>query len=625
MAALLRFHSRVSILLCLIALSGLSTITPVLAATPAPSTPATGALVRMDMDSTVAVLLDEIPSGPEREAAAAHALQEDAAFWTDRAARQVKLTYYRLVFRSAYYSPHAGKGPLPLPAKSVWNVQLTGSPKRVSMMGHDMVSVSYHFNTYQVTDVDSPAAVEPKLAKVKGSWSEPFKLPVDPELVLQRTGFACMDEFEYPPASAFEENTYYFYDQTCGVETPDTSSCHTTVFPAESCVTALQKHVGMVAPDMVFTRVAHDPAIASQYRVGAIENPTGADLAVMEEGMIDEHRIFYRYFDNNSCDLAEGTIASTGWRRLLAFSAVVSNNGTRPIHIGDVTDPTNPWVTSHVFEFSPCHHHYHFSHYGTFGYNGAPGSKRAFCLEDTNRFHNDETTPLTAIHQTCEYQGIGAGWGDEYEFGIPGQWVDITDVDAATPHDLTFQSNPEQFLCEGQTLGSNNLPVDPLDLSALVFDPTLFTDPLGNIVSRVRCAFPGTWNANNLGALSIASATGSFVTEPCTRGQIGPKRDCGFSALSPLQGCAPGSSVTLSCSSSGAPQILRVCEMSAALGSGVACALKDALANTLVSAATQVQFTCPAVRDAPGTGGYSMYQAPLHPWNSTDAVSCTGW
>ena len=133
----------------------------------------------------------------------------------------------------------------------------------------------------------------------------------------------------------------------------------------------------------------------------------------MGAGLTDERRILYRFFAPGSCELEEGVIAKLGWRRLLAFSAIVQNDGRQRVHIGDVTDPNNPWVQSHAFEFSQCHHHYHFSHYGNFNYNGAPGSKRAFCLEDTNRFHNDETTPLTAEHQTCHYQGIGAGWGDE--------------------------------------------------------------------------------------------------------------------------------------------------------------------------------------------------------------------
>jgi hypothetical protein len=84
-----------------------------------------GALVRMNMSARVAVLLDDVPAGPLREAAASDALAQSRSFWIERTARQVRLTYYRLVFRSAYYSssgssnPHT-HGPLPLPPREVW-------------------------------------------------------------------------------------------------------------------------------------------------------------------------------------------------------------------------------------------------------------------------------------------------------------------------------------------------------------------------------------------------------------------------------------------------------------------------------------------------------------------------
>jgi lysyl oxidase len=437
-----------------------------------------------------------------------------------------------------------------------------------------------------------------------------------------------MDEEEYPPNSVFEENTSYFYDQTCAVEKPGhpTNYCHITHFPTESCQQALTNHVGLVAPSMHFDRIAYDAVIASQYRVGSIVNPVGSDLSVVQPAMQDEHRIFYRYFGPDSCEVVEGSVP--GWRRLLSFSAVVQNNGTQPVHLGDPADPKNPYNRAHDFEYSSCHNHYHFSHYGTFSYAGAPGTKKAFCLEDTNRFHNDETTPLTAAYQTCTNQGIGAGWGDEYQFGLPGQWVDVTDVNTTTPQALTFVSNQDQFLCEGQTLGVDGAPVSPTNLSALVFDPTNppLYDSAGNVVSRVRCAFYNNWNSNNLGSTDVMSPGGSFVTDSCDRGQIGPRRDCGFAATGALQPCAAGSQVTLTCAGSSVPQILRACEVSQNLGVGTACSLRESPLNAVVGAAgATLTFQCPAVRDAavPGQGGYQLYQAPVLPWQAASPVNCT--
>src|SRR4051812_43317474 len=65
-----------------------------------------GGLVQMDMNSQVGVLLDELPVGPVREAAAANAVAKATSFWQDRAIRQARLMDYRLVFRAQYYNSY---------------------------------------------------------------------------------------------------------------------------------------------------------------------------------------------------------------------------------------------------------------------------------------------------------------------------------------------------------------------------------------------------------------------------------------------------------------------------------------------------------------------------------------
>lgn len=605
-----------------------------------------GALIKLDMGSTVGVLLDEIPAGPQREQAAANALAAAPGFWIGRAGRQLRLTNYRLVFRGAYYAasysndPHA-RGPLPLPPESTWRITLSGAPTRTKIDGHDLVVQGYTFGSYILTDSASPGTSDPNLASVGGTTSESFALPIDPELLFQRTGYACMDEDEFPPNSVFEENTYYYYDDSCTAS--DGNLCHVTAKPKESCKSALTRAVGSTNATLNFSRVAYDPNVATQFRVGTVTPAAqtagqAADLAVVPEALTDERAIAYRFFAPGSCELGEGVIGKLGWRRVLMFSANVRNDGTTEINLGNVTDPANPYVQSNAFEFSACHGHYHFSHYGVFTYADLPGSKRAFCLEDTNRYHNDETTPLTAPHQSCSWQGITRGWGDEYNFGIPGQWVDITDADTKKAHDLTFTSNNDQFLCEG---------VIPRDAQGNVtFDPTSFTTADGKPVTRIHCNFLQNWDANNKASTSLAVPAGSFVTDPCKRGQVGPSRDCGFRAQPTLRSCNPGSTVTLTCTSKGTtPQVLRVCEKSAQLGVGVACTGATSAANVVVGTSpTPVSFVCPAVRDAAmvtdstgtvvpqtklGVGGYSLYEATMGTLASDDGspagVTCTGF
>ena len=52
-----------------------------------------------------------------------------------------------------------------------------------------------------VTDPASPGASEPALSTIDGTWDEPFDLPADPELVMERTGYDCLEEATYPANS----------------------------------------------------------------------------------------------------------------------------------------------------------------------------------------------------------------------------------------------------------------------------------------------------------------------------------------------------------------------------------------------------------------------------------------
>ncbi len=245
-----------------------------------------------------------------------------------------------------YYTAPPSRGSLPLPPEDIWHIDLTGDPQRMHIGTYDYVAVNYHFWTYMVTDPVSPGTSEPALATIGGSWDEPFDLPADPELVMERTGFACLDESSYPPNNVFEESVYYFFDQTCQVETPATSLCHVTAFPAQSCTDALTQNVGMIQPNMHFERVAYNPELASDFRRGETTNFNGPDLAADEDSLRRENRVYYRYFAPGSCDVFYGTIAQPGWRRLVTFSTNTRNDGSQPMYIGDLTNPNNPWRTN---------------------------------------------------------------------------------------------------------------------------------------------------------------------------------------------------------------------------------------------------------------------------------------
>lgn len=591
------------------------------------ATATSGALIKATMKSKVGVLLDELPAAM-RDRVAASLIAKPADFWKTRARNQINLTTYRLVFRQYFYG--GGKMQLPLPPKEAQEITLSGKPKRQTVDGHDYVLVDYTTSGVLVTSVESPKVAEPKLEKVGGKWSEPFVLPIDPELLFQRTRFACMDEEDFPPNSVDSEEVDSFYDHECGVETTlsNQGQCHLTELAEYSCTEALDAKVGKVTTTADFERIAYDKTTADKYRVGTVTNPTGPDLDLIEEEF-ETRRVVYRYIPPTSCTIVEGCVGGAGWRRLLQFSTSDKNTGAKTLDIGAVdyyVSGKNGYVSDWgLFELSECHLHYHFQHYGDFTYGPEIERKNGFCLQSTSRPMNHEQAPLTNAYGGCDYQGVEAGWADQYKAGLECQWVDVTTVDVskgAVTYPLAFTSNPEGFLCEG-------IPVKD-SKGATVWEPTEFTTADGDPVHKPKCDFMDNWKDNNGHAydVTLGKAGEGYVTEACDRGQVGPLRNCGFTQTKSTFSCTPGAEATLSCTteSGAAPQVARVCEYSHALGAGTACTYQDASGNGVVESGTtaSILFTCPGERDSAEPGGkVVLYTAPAYPDDAAKKVTCT--
>jgi hypothetical protein len=576
-----------------------------------------GALVEVELTSRVAVMLDEIPEA-ERDELVSFYLRQPSAFWLERAKHQLRHTTYRLTYRNFYYDESEQRQMLALPPEDVWHITFDGEPRRVTTDdGHDAVEVVYDFQSTIVTDADSPGASDPALAEVGGVWAEPFNFPLDPEFLFQRTGYACADEEGYPLGTVGGENIFQMFDQDCDVETEDTAACHLTNLPEESCLDALAAHVGRVDSELRFERVEFSPAKACGAQVGKFtsEEP---DLAVVADALASNW-VEYRYFPPESCALEEQCVGGPGWRRLLLFDATIKNTGAAPLSVGS-TDQGSPPRDHNMFEFSACHEHFHFRHYGDFSYGDSPGDKRAFCIESTERHYNNVGTPL--VHDFgCENQGIAPGWGDTYIAGVECNWIDVTDIDipaSGSEQDLKFVLNPDKFICEGEPqLGKSDEPL---------YESTDYVTETGDAVDRPVCDFLSGYASNNLGRRPVSlPPEGSIVTSACKREQAGPLRDCGFDKQQDHIECEPGTEIHLSCSvvEGEASQVLRVCDDSRKLG-GVPCMYRHALGNAVVGAdATAVSFVCPDARDADEPGGsYSLYVAAVNPSKPAASVTC---
>jgi hypothetical protein len=630
----------------------MGTLVVVLAAIPAGSGTAAGsdqrgALVRTTMRSTVGVVLDEIPRSM-RARVAATLIAKPSSFWRARARRQLRLTGYRLVFRGAFYEK--GKQALPLPPPRVWNVRLTGTPSRRRVDGHDVVAVTYSFWSVLVTDRGSPRASEPRLDRTGGRWRERFVLPLDPELVLQRSGYACMDEEDFPFASVDSEEVDSFFDQECTVEhrLSNVGQCHFTRRARESCTTALRRHVGRVQTAVVFERLAWDRARADRYRVGKVTGKD-PDLQIYAPDFLPS-RTTYRYIHGNGagCEVAEGSVGGTGWRRLLQFATSDENVGERALTIGgvDYTISGHPEELEqhNLYEFSACHRHNHFRYYGELGWAGGGGpvnSKKAFCLQSTSRAANRETSPLPNAFSSCDYQGVEPGWIDQYKAGLSGQWLDTTDLPAGVGT-RSFHSNPRGLLCEGAFVDHKGRRLKPRE--PVVWAPTGDTAANGKPVEAPLCRLRPGWDANNTRSThEVLQPHGhGLITAPCRHGEIGPLRNCGF-AMTALPGrCRPGerATVTFSVHRHAPAQVVRVTDFSHALNAPIPARYEDSyvplrpgvadapamLANVVVTRAAprRATFTCPAPRDSREPGGaYGLYTAPVFPGDRAVTVSAT--
>ncbi|HRQ38357.1 MAG TPA: lysyl oxidase family protein [Chloroflexota bacterium] len=592
-----------------------------------------GALIRLNMNSRVGVLLDEIPQ-ESRDRVATTLLQKPDDYWQELARQQVQLTYNRLHFRPFFYEML--KGQLPLPPESVWEISLgEDGPRRTTVGGHDYVLIDYAFSSVLLTDPESPGKAEFLLGQEGGKWTEPFVLPGDPHLLIQRTDNACINESGFPPNGYDSENVAFFYDYTCTADSGGPLGCHRSRLPTLSCLEALGARVGMVETGMQFERLPWAADLADEVRVAQVLSFGAPNLTVVGDEL-QYNRIIYQYFPPNSCAAQEACINGDGWRRLLQFDAMVHNLGTEALNIGRVIR-SNPLNT--MFQYNSCHDHYHFANFGEFqlGVNNQP-SKQAFCVESTSRLSNNELSPLTHDF-TCNNQGIQAGWVDEYQAGLDCQWIDITDLEFESDTltmPLIFRFNQNGFLCEGQPVLNEN--------GELMWEPTGERTAEGLPISRPQCEFVEGWDSNNEGSHELLiPAVGSFVTAPCTQGQIGPLRNCGFSlqplaplptptpaddeeAEAPLR-CTPGQTVQLSCSipADAQPQTLRICETSAALGVGTACTFETAMVNRVIGPdGRDISFTCPFPRDENEPGGdYAFYVAPVFPEDALAQVSCT--
>ncbi|MEK7952636.1 lysyl oxidase family protein [Luteolibacter soli] len=180
----------------------------------------------------------------------------------------------------------------------------------------------------------------------------------------------------------------------------------------------------------------------------------GADL--MPWGAVLDPYVSVETFDPVSCEVQEGMI-DAGERRILRYTTEIRNVGGQDMVMPDPVG--NPF-----FEYQECHGHYHFKGFASSrlldlqGNELKVGRKVSFCLLDTIRW--DRASAVRPRYH-CDAQGIQSGWGDVYDSGLPGQWIEIGDL-APGDYQLELTVNPDGILAE--TNYENNRVVIPVTI-----------------------------------------------------------------------------------------------------------------------------------------------------------------
>ena len=154
-------------------------------------------------------------------------------------------------------------------------------------------------------------------------------------------------------------------------------------------------------------------------------------------------------FTSTQCDAVEGGI-SAGEHPIMRFSVATPNIGNAPEAVGD----PNVHVAANdgLFEFAPCHRHYHFRHYALYelidpvtGFSWR-SAKRGFCMEDNVKYqpypgpNNDKPVftvcgapPLDGMPAIVGNQGISPEFADLYVWQLQGQYFVLDGGDGQPP------------------------------------------------------------------------------------------------------------------------------------------------------------------------------------------------
>lgn len=152
---------------------------------------------------------------------------------------------------------------------------------------------------------------------------------------------------------------------------------------------------------------------------------SGPDLLVNQE--ILRNTLSMDTLNNiDQCMIQEGCLNGYGDRVIIRFTTNIANEGEQDYYIG--YSPTNINDGNELYEWDPCHNHWHYSNYAEYivydelGQSLPLGFKMGMCVLDL--FCPGGAEPK----YDCANMGITAGCWDQYPASLDCQWIDVTDL-----------------------------------------------------------------------------------------------------------------------------------------------------------------------------------------------------
>lgn len=139
---------------------------------------------------------------------------------------------------------------------------------------------------------------------------------------------------------------------------------------------------------------------------------------------VEDFSVSTESFDQSSADVEDGFV-TPGEHRLLRFDMIVYNVGDEDAELGRPENRTD------LFEYSESHGHSHLKGFNNYvlldesGERTGAVRKQTFCLRDQ---YQTRSSANNSSQFDCGYQGISAGWADEYDSSLPGQYIVIDDL-----------------------------------------------------------------------------------------------------------------------------------------------------------------------------------------------------